>query len=125
MTTKITDLRVEELSIVDRPANKGARVLLLKHDHRKDLQDMSTLTESIVKALRAEDADTDRERAEKALVRKQLEQGVVKAEAVAADLLLRAHATEIRKSEPTLTREQAYVRAINLYPDVAVLAIGN
>ena len=37
MATKLRDVRIDEISLVDRPANKGARILIAKRDEEKDM----------------------------------------------------------------------------------------
>lgn len=144
MPTEIVDLEVQEVSLVDEPANQHARVVLFKRNAPvsavlEDLQrrvdalssanvtmetsEMPTLSETIMKSLEPSPSDTDKERAEKELVRKQLETGAVTAEAIAANLILEAHARQIQKRDGC-SFETAYTKAIVADPQTAALAIG-
>jgi hypothetical protein len=108
MAQQLKDLEISEISIVDRPANKGAVIMLRKNlsgdaSTSQEGEMASKEMEAIVKALTG---DPDR----MAVVRKGLRSGAITIEKIAAELQLEAIAVELRKREPSLTPEQAYVR---------------
>lgn len=117
-TTLLQLEMIDEVSIVDKGANPGARVMFTKME-----ESMSSLTEAVAKALVQNDGDTDNERANKALVRKQLESGKLTVEQVAAEMSIEARAREIVKRDGG-SYEQAYVRAMDEDPAAASKAAG-
>lgn len=81
-------------------------------------ENMSSLTETLVKALKANPADSEKDASRKALIQKQLATGVLKAEAFAAELIIEAKAREIVKSGQGLSYEQAYVKVLETDADL-------
>lgn len=119
--------RIDEVSVVDKGASPGAEVLITKRagsaPEEKEVE-VTSISEAITKALVPDASDTDREATDKALVRKQLETGALKADQFGAELALESHAATLRKSNPDLSAEQAFVKAMDQHPDLARLALG-
>lgn len=79
--------------------------------------------EAFAEGLVAGEARTDRERAGKALVRKQLETGHLTVGQAAAEMVIERRAHEIAKRDG-VSYERAYVRAMDEDPETAALAAG-
>lgn len=116
---------VDSISLVDRGDNPGAVVAIhkraepLKNRNMKEFE-MASLTEIIAKALEPSIGDSEKEAMRKAIVKKQLDRGVLTIEGYAAELLLEAHALSIAKRDKC-SYEVGFVRAIDENPDVARL----
>ena len=121
MPRQLINLTLDEVSSVDEPANPHARVVLMKRMEEHHMA--PSIGDALTKALSPDPTDTEREAADKALVRKQLETGALKAEQYGAELALESHAASIRKADPSVTPEQAYVRAMEQNPALAKMLV--
>jgi hypothetical protein len=89
----------------------------------KEGSKMASITEAVAKAITSDPTDTEKQKFQKAVIRKQLALGILTVENVAADLALQGHAAELRKRAllrgETMSPEQAYVKALAAYPELA------
>ena len=83
-----------------------------------------SLTESIAKALVPSEADDRRTRDMKVLIRHQIAKGKLSVEQVSGQLALEAIGKSLRDRDPTLSPEGAFVKAMDLHPDLAAMAYG-
>ncbi len=118
MATELKDLTVTEISLVDIPANKSARVVLLKRDapppvhFEKEFDDMTSTIESvrIVEKALAGGADVQ----------------LTKADALAAlDLLAKAIQDRAAAHGVTKSFEQAYAEGLMESPTLYEVAVGS
>lgn len=86
---------------------------------------MTSIGEAVAKALVADDSDSDRDRMRKAVIKKQLADGVISVEQLGAELALEAFGKMLREKDPTLSPERALCKAMDLHPELANLAVGN
>lgn len=84
---------------------------------------MASIDETISKALVADPTDTPKEAERKALMKRQLDAGTVSAAQIGAELALESLAKSLREKDPTLSAEQAYVKAMDLNPDLGHAAL--
>lgn len=143
MPKRLESVAIDEVSIVDRPANRHARVVLLKRDHTNPKKESTELSkkDSIYEAIRklarlshpgmSEDAavaaflksETGNDLYDLYTAVETVEKAGTSIEKVAADAMLEVHAAAIRKAHPELSPEQAYVEAMDGHPDLAAAAL--
>ncbi len=129
MPTELLDLTLEEVSAVDRPANPGARVVLMKregaaapaHAQPEEQRVAPTATEALAKALAPDAADGRTEAEHKAVLKAGLERGLVSAERATAELMLESLAKTAHRADPDKSFEQHYVRQLAAHPEIAAL----
>ncbi len=117
MATELVDLTVTEISLVDVPANKSARIVLFKRDAppptlvEKESDPMSEIVQSIHVL-------------EKALTRGTTVE-ITKAEAEAAlDIVARSIQDNALARGVAKSAEQAFVDAMDRVPTLAAIAVG-
>ncbi len=123
MPAAVRDLVVEEISLVDEPANKGARVVLLKRDHKGAADMDQDLTETVTKTLAITGEESNQELARKRVIKRALDEGLTTVAKVAAEQSLEKIAKDLRAANPVLSPEAAFVRAMDLHPDLAEVAV--
>lgn len=129
MVHRVENLSVEEISLVDEPANKGARVVLLKRDartnHHEEIERMSEAIEKCVRdSLRITGEESDRELARKRVIKRALDEGLTTITRIAAEQSLEQLAKALRAADPALSPERAFVRAMETEPELAAAAMG-
>ena len=123
MAPKLKNIRVNEVSLVDRPANKGAKVVLMKRDDegnkmknypwmdpREDAVDKPD--DSAIALAHAKKIGDQWRRLRHHLMKSESGDGMSKVE-IGQKMMdaLDVAALEIRKREPNLTPEQAFSKA--------------
>lgn len=106
-----------------RSDDGGTLIIEKRGAQPQEEKDMS-LTESIAKALVPSEADDRRTRDMKVLIRHQIAKGKLSVEQVSGQLALEAIGKSLRDRDPTLSPEGAFVKAMDLHPDLAAMAYG-
>ena len=92
---------------------------------RKENNMPPSIDSIIAKAMAPSDTDTPKEAERKRVIKAALDRGVVSAEQIGAELALESIAKNLRDKHTDMSAEQAFVKAMDLHPDLGNIAVGN